>query len=248
MFFTISQKLQLLFEIDQKFKNGVIVFDPSQLHFGFKRMQQLYPVVDDEIKGYPCIAYNKLTDSIKYGVKIIPLELKFDLDNHPANIEIILLELFKQLVIDSVTPHITFYFKALNIPNTKKSVTMFPLKGQKKYIYKHCNILIAEYVPGGSIQEFVQEQPNLSDRQWKYIIFSMAWTLFILQSKYEFMHNDFHYGNILIDTTIDPLNKSYLQYQLILPDDTQITYSIQNAGILAKLWDLEFAATKNYVN
>ena len=46
----------------------------------------------EEIKGFPCIAYNKLSDTVKFGIKIIPLDYKFTLENHPCIVEIELLK------------------------------------------------------------------------------------------------------------------------------------------------------------
>jgi hypothetical protein len=48
------------------------------------------------------------------------------------------------------------------------------------------------------------------------------------------MHNDFHYGNILIDTSIKP--GGYLVYQI-----DQKTYYLKNTGIIPRLWDFEFS-------
>jgi hypothetical protein len=48
------------------------------------------------------------------------------------------------------------------------------------------------------------------------------------------MHNDFHYGNILIDTNIKP--SGYFVYEI-----NGISYYIKNTGIIPKIWDFEFS-------
>lgn len=254
MFITIKKRLELLIETQRMITNDEIVFDPDLANFGFKRMEQLFPVVQDEIKGYPCVAYHKYSDPIKFGIKVIPLELKYENDTHPCRIELALLKEFTDLVTANITPHITFFFKDMSVSNKKKAMTRFPLKSLRREIFKKSNVLVAEYVPGGSIEEWIQEQPNISEKQWKYIIFSVAWTLLVLQDSYQFMHNDFHYGNILVDSSIDPTDRSIYKYELLSTDDTQdpVVFNIQNVGILPKLWDFEFASTyvphKRYKN
>lgn len=242
MFSSIKQRLELLFQTQHDIISGKIIFDAEKKNFGFRLMEQLFPVSIDEIKGYPCVVYNKYSDSIKFGVKIIPLELKYDKDSHPCHIEHLLLQEFTNLVVNYESPHITFFFKEMPVNNKKKALTRFPLKSLRHDIFKESNILIAEFVPGGSIEEWFQEQPNISEKQWKYIVFSMAWTLLVLHEKYKFMHNDFHYGNILVDTSIDPLDKGLYQYNLVDENEnTNINFNVINKGILPKMWDFEFA-------
>lgn len=228
-----------------KINSEKIVFDSDKAFFGFKRLIQLHPVDDEEqIKGYPCLAYNKHSDVVKLGMKVIPLEKKYDLENHPCLVEIKLLKEFTSLIIKEITPHITFYFTDIVVYNKKKALTQFPLKGNRNYIHKNSRVLIAEYVPGGSIEEWIHEQPNISEKQWKYIIFSVAWTLLVLHDQYQFMHNDFHYGNILIDTSISPTDKSYIKYILKTTDrEKPYHFNVQNCGILPKCWDAEFSRT-----
>ena len=250
MFVSIKERLDLLVDVQKQIQSDMIKFDPNQTNFGFRRMEQLYPVGKDEIKGYPCKASNRFSDPVMFGIKVIPLENKFDdIETHPCHIETELLKEFTNLVVENVTPHMTFYFDDMSVGNKKRALTRFPLKSLEEEIFKECKVLIAEYVPGGSIEEWIQEQPNISENQWKYIIFSMAWTLHVLQTQYHFLHNDFHFGNVLIDTSIDPRDKSYYQYLLkqeVGEDGKKtedIKFNIQNVGLLPKLWDLEFSTT-----
>ena len=103
-------------------------------------------------------------------------------------------------------------------------------------------MLVAEFVPGGNIEDWMQETEHISEKQWKYVIFAMAWTLLVLQDRYRFMHNDFHDLNVLIDNSIDPNDKSYVSYELHDPKSLEpVVFNVQNVGIIPKMWDMEFA-------
>ncbi|RKO94843.1 hypothetical protein BDK51DRAFT_51432 [Blyttiomyces helicus] len=118
------------------------------------------------------------------------------------------------------------------------------MKSLRHDIHRESKVLFAEYVPGGSIEEWIREQPNISEKQWKYIIFLIAWTLLVLHDRYEFIHNDFLYGNVLIDTSVDPKDRSNLQYRLnTLEGNDSVIFDIPNVGIMPKIWDLQFAST-----
>ena len=147
------------------------------------------------------------------------------------------------MVRNNETPHIAYYFSSFSVGNKKKSVVRFPLKALRDEIYKESDVLIAEYVPGGCIDEWVDEQPNITDKQWKYVIFSVAWTLYVMQDKLRLHHNDFHCGNVLIDTAIDPADKSYYQYVLQKVNGEPLVFNIQSCGVLGKIWDPEFSAS-----
>jgi hypothetical protein len=245
MFLTIKKRLQVLIDTQKKIADGTIRFDPDKKNFGFSRMRQLFSVAKDEVKGFPCLAFNKFSDPVKFGVKVIPSEVKYDAVDHPSDVELGLLREFTTLVTSYMTPHITFYFTDLRVENKKKVMLDFPLKAMRKQIFRESRVLVAEYVNGSSVHEWIQHQPNLTEKQWKYLIFSMAWTLFILQDRYKFLHSDFHYGNVLIDTNIDSSERTFYQYVLKKDDadDHPARFNIQNVGILPKIWDCEFGAT-----
>ena len=144
MYLSLASKLDLLKNTVSKIESGHITFDATQENFGFCRLEQLFPVSRDEIKGYPCIAYNRPSDKLKFGIKIIPLETKYENDTHPCRLETRLLKDFRRLVLENVTPHITFYFCDFQIKNTKKALIKFPLKELRHEIYKHSDVLVAE--------------------------------------------------------------------------------------------------------
>jgi hypothetical protein len=98
-------------------------------------------------------------------------------------------------------------------------------------------MLISEFVEGGSLDNWVfdvyENDKEIDDNQWKSIVFQLIYTIFIIQRYYKMMHNDFHYGNILIDNSIKA--SGYLVYDI---DDKR--FYIKNTGIIPKLWDFEF--------
>lgn len=241
MFLTLRDKLDLLTETEDKVKNGDLQFNPDLVNFGFDHMEQLWPVYHDDIKGYPCVAYTRFSDVLKFGIKVIPMHIDFSEDKHPSKLETTLLKEFTGLVRSHVSPHITYYFTDFEVSNKKRAVTRFPLKMLRRDIHKTSQVLVAEYVTGGSIEEWIQEVTNITVAQWKYIIFAVAWTLLVLHDRYQFMHLDFHYGNVLIDTFINPEDNCVYKYTLTDADGVQHTWDVPNCGILPKLWDFEFA-------
>ncbi len=243
MFVTIKERLRQLEETRQKVEDGSIVFDANQVNFGFRRMDQLLDVSENAIKGYPCVAYNKLSDSVKFGIKLIPLENRYPKETHPCHLEARVLREATELVRSNESPHIAYYFTSFAVRNKNKAVVRFPLKALHEEVYKESDVLVAEYVPGGCVDEWVDEQPNITEKQWKYVIFSVAWTLYVLQDKLRLHHNDFHCGNVLIDTSIDPCDKSYYQYVLNKLDGEAMVFNVQSCGVLVKLWDPEFSAS-----
>jgi hypothetical protein len=243
MFSSLKKRLELLKDTRAKILNNEIVFDENEVNFGYKKLEQLFPVVSQEVKGYPCLAYNKLSDKLKYGIKIIPQDNNFPKIDHPTYIELNLLEEFTKLVDSSVTPHITYFLHRMKVPNSKKALLDFPLKPLKKHVYNDSHILVSEYVPGGSVEEWIQEEVNITEKQWKYIVFSVVWTLLVLGDKYEFIHADFHYGNMLIDSSVNPSNRTMYKYSLTDTDGKVIDFNVANVGIIPKMWDFEYAST-----
>jgi len=105
-------------------------------------------------------------------------------------------------------------------------------------IRTHSNMLISEFIEGGSLDNWVfniyENDLEISNNQWKYIVFQLIYTIAVMQHYYRMMHNDFHYGNILIDDSLEP--GGYLVYEI-----NNKTYYIPSTGVVPLLWDFEFA-------
>ena len=243
MYLTIKKRLELLMSTDDKLRKGVLKFDPQRAHFGFKRLEQLFPVDLDQIKGFPTVLMNRSQDHMKFAAKIIPLENKYDEKAHPSRLEGVFLKEFTKLVRNMVTPHITYYFMEMDVKNNAKALTPFPFKELRYEIERQSTVLFTEFVSGGSLEEYIQvdSTATIADGVWKYVIFAMVWTLFILQDKYRFMHNDFHYGNVLIDTCLSSTDRTPLEYKLTIEGKEPVVYQVPNLAVLPKVWDTEFS-------
>ncbi|KAI9206569.1 uncharacterized protein BJ171DRAFT_495867 [Polychytrium aggregatum] len=202
----------------------MFVIDCTQKHFGGDECELLHSVDIDDVKGFPC-AVSK--DSVLYGVKVIPLQTEYPLDDkHPALMEA---RVLKELTQSKCTPHITRYISDHVVKNSSKALTCFPLKFLKNVIYHKCQVLQSEFIENGSLEDNHHE---IGEAEWRYIIFAVVWSLYVLQEKYKFIHYDLHYGNILLDTT----------------DSKGITYTHGDfrffcdppGGLMPKLWDFEF--------
>ena len=237
---SLRERLALLSRTTVDIKHGRLVFDPNKAKFGMVNFDKLFDVnLQEEIKGFPCVAYNHMSDPIKFGIKVNPLENKYNAKDHPCRIEAMLLREFTKCVTNGITPHITYYFCDMDVFNTQNAITKFPLKLMRHNIHKMCSVIVSEFVPGGSVEDWVQRvDPTVE--QWRYIIFSAIWTLVVLQDMYRFIHRDFHFGNVLIDNSVDPNDKTVLTYRLELGDGQTTTWYVPNCGILPKVWDFEF--------
>lgn len=240
-------RIQLLRDTQNGVISGKIKICPTLPRFGFRNFETLHDVdLFEEIKGYPCIAYNDMEDAVKFGIKVNPLEKEYPEEQHPARMEAKLLKEFTRCVIDGMTPHITFYFCDMDITNSKSAITKFPLKSVSGDIYKTSSVLVSEYVNGGSIDDWVNALEDIGKKpsleQWRYIVFSMVWTLVVLQDRYQFVHRDFHVGNILIDNTLPKGDKSVYGYTLEMGSrGEKVTFNVRSCGIVPKIWDLEFS-------
>lgn len=241
MSYSLAKRLNDLAAIRNRIKKGKVRFDPKKSQFGFRDLDVLVHPDEDSIKSYPCVVYNK-DKIISYGVKVIPRALCFadKGDAHPADIEVQLLEEINRMIEYYVTPHITYYFSHFKVPNNVKALRQFPLKGLKKYIEPTSLVLIAEYVNGGSIETWLRRTHGSLD-QWRYILFAVTWTLLVLQDRYRCIHQDLHYGNILLETKVKDDGKP-IAYHLV-GDDLDMMFKVVVPGVVPKLWDWEIAST-----
>ena len=99
-------------------------------------------------------------------------------------------------------------------------------------------MLISEFVEGGSLDSWIfntyENDEEISDLTWKTIVFQIVYTLAVIQYHYKLMHNDCHYGNVLVDNTIQP--GGYFVYTI-----NNKKYYVPNNGFISKLWDWEFS-------
>lgn len=246
IYHSFNKRIKYLQTIRHEIKKSRILFDETRERFGLDELSQLVKVKNtSEIKGYPFKgykrSYNKITRGIKFGLKVVPIETKYDKLEHPCNLEgIVLKYLTDNIVNKAISPHLVYYLGTQKVSNKSKSLKMLNLKRLEVdgSIRTHSNMLISEYVDGGSLDNWIyntyENDKEIEDDQWKNIVFQLIYTIAIIQKYYKMMHNDFHYGNILIDTSIKP--GGYLVYQI-----DQKTYYLKNTGIIPRLWDFEFS-------
>jgi hypothetical protein len=243
--FKLDEKLKYLKDIRHEIKKKRIFFDENKERFGLDEFSQLVKVKNtSEVKGYPFKAFNKSstkTHGIRYGLKIVPVETKYDKKEHPSNLEnVILKELTENIVNKMISPHIAYYLGVQKVSNKSRALKMLNLKRLEveEKIRTHSNMLISEFVEGNSLDNWVfdiyEKDDEISNKQWKVIVFQMLYTMSVIQHHYRMMHNDFHYGNILIDDTIKP--SGYFVYEI-----KNKKYYIPNLGVICKAWDFEFA-------
>ena len=246
IYHSLNKKIKYMQTIRHEIKKRRIMFDETKERFGLDEISQLVKVKNtSEIKGYPFKAfknsYNNKTKGIKFGLKVLPIESKYNKEEHPCNLENIILKyLTDNIVNTNISPHIVYYFGTQKVSNKSKSLKMLNLKRLEveEKIRTHSNMLISEYVDGGSLDNWIyntyENDKEIEDEQWKNIVFQLVYTLAIVQKYYRMMHNDFHYGNVLIDTSIKP--GGYLVYTI-----NNETFYIKNTGIIPRLWDFEFS-------
>ena len=213
--FDYLSKLDILKNIRHSIKKKKFILDENYENFGFDALDSLKSVKNtSEIKGYPFVAsknQSKILKGTKMGIKIIPSELKYEKFEHPTDLEIITLkELTDNVICKNISPHFVFYLGTQKISNKSKAVKFLNLKRLEveEFIRKNSSILLSEYVEGGSLDNWIRKSYDnsikISEVEWKNITFQLIYTIAIMQKKYKMMHNDFHYGNILIDNTIKP--------------------------------------------
>lgn len=219
-----------------KCNKKLITWDPQKPKLGMMYIKRLFKDVDyDEVKGYPCIGYFDPHDPVKIAVKINPLETRYDFTNGPGRMETKIMRELNNVLIKKYTPHVTMYLHDMDAPNNVSTLTKFPIKRFHKYIYPSSNVLFTEFVSGGSLESHLKRK-DMSMLQWKTLIFGVIWTLHVLQSEYKLMHNDCHFGNILVDIYKYNSNDVF-EYRLGKKD----LFVLPCTGILPKLWDFEFS-------
>lgn len=239
-----KELIRELKETRQRIKRKRFLLDESQDKFGLIELKQLNEVKNEkEIKGYPFYGKNKKGTEI--GIKIVPIEKKYNKNNHPAMLECMFLrELTDNIVNKNISPHIVYYLGYQKVTNSSKAIRFLNLKKFEieDVIRSNSNMLISEYVQGGSLDNWIyttyENKEKISDKQWKILVFQLVYTIYNFQKHYKLMHNDCHYGNILIDDTFQP--GGYFVYKL-----KGKKFYIPNTGIIPKFFDFEFSMSYN---
>lgn len=242
---SVSQKLVALGDIRREIKKKRFVLDEGKERFGLDEMSQLTKVKNtSEVKGYPFKALKRglsFGNGLRLALKVVPIETKYEKHEHPSHLEnLILKELTDNVVCKNISPHIAYYIATQKVGNKSRALKFLNLKRLEveEKIRTHSNMLISEYVEGGSLDSWVfntyEDDKEVTDDQWRSIVFQLIYTIAVIQKQYRMMHNDFHYGNILIDDTVQP--GGYFVYEI-----AGKKFYIKNTGVIPKLWDFEFS-------
>ncbi len=236
-----NDKLSMLSKLRSKYRSKKIILDDSKDKLGLNEMYQLTVRKDSkELKGIPFrIQFKNISDKI--GLKIIPVDERYSKIEHPCFLENITLKtITDEIILKKRSPHFVHYIGSKKISNSSRGLKHLNFNDlYKKYdIKNYSNVLLSEYVNEGSLDNWIyniyENDKEISSTQWKIIVFQLVQSIYTLQKHFKMMHNDCHYGNILIDTSISP--GGYLVYHV----DNDIFY-IPNTGVLPKLWDFEFS-------
>ena len=243
--FVLAEKQVALKSIRHEIRKKRLVFDEGKERFGMDDFTQLMKVKNtSEVKGYPFKVSKQSLVSAKgmqLALKIVPIETKYEKHEHPCHLEhIVLKELTDNMVCKGISPHITHYLGTQRVSNKSRALKQLNLKRLEVEgkIRTHSNMLISEFVEGGSLDNWIfntyENDKDISDQQWKSLVFQLIYTISALQHHYRMMHNDFHYGNILIDDSLKP--GGYFVYEI-----GGKKYYVKNTGVIPKLWDFEFS-------
>jgi hypothetical protein len=151
-----ESKLNFLKTIRHEIKKRRLIFDEGKDKFGMNEMTQLVKVKNtSDIKGYPFRAQIRDVD---LALKVVPLEVKYEKFEHPSCIEhIVLKHLTDNIVLKNISPHVAFFLGTQKVGNKSRALKHLNLKrleveGQ---IRTHSNMLISEYVRGGSLDNWI---------------------------------------------------------------------------------------------
>ncbi len=187
-----------------------------------------------------CFAFHGKKGSLDLAIKCILVRTDFSSNDHPSMIEYLFLKEFSDNVLfTKLSPHIVGYLGAKKVKNDCKLLRNLNLKTLEvdHSIKQKVLLLFSEYMKGGSLDGFSKmrkkQGKELTTYEWKVVIFQMVYTMYVLQQRYNLMHNDLHYGNILIDT--DAMSEDILEYKTLGK-----TFYVKNPGFTSNVWDLEY--------
>lgn len=220
-------------DLRARIKKGRLLIDETRPKFGFKKLTKLI-----DAHGVEAVPVKLESDSVVLCAKCIPLEIQYSSNEHPSMLEYIYLKEFNDNVLFTrLSPHITGYLGIKKVTNSSKAVEEFKFKKleDQKLVKRNALVILAEFVNGGCLDDYPED---LTLYQWKAIIFQITYTLFVLQQKYSFMHNDLHCGNILLSTA--KIDEPVFKYNAL-----GTSFFVKHSNITPKLWDFGFSNMYN---
>lgn len=187
------------------------------------------------------------------------------------NVEISIIKLLTKCVLDkNKSPNIVRYYAdySCSIKDILiKEHTIFKKFVEEGKIKPKVNILVAEFIDGKAIAEFVRndlDNTRKGEEQVRSIIFQVLYTLVLLQRMFKFVHYDLHMGNVIID--YNQPKSGFWSYNLELPtsreevgiskiinrkaqgkeykqEKEKVQFYVPCNGVSAKIWDFDFATT-----
>lgn len=170
---------------------------------------------------------------IKVAVKVIPIDHKERLHMYdtrfPVWRELKSLELVTKLVQQRVIPNLPILYSHHICNNCSYNNPQIINKQ-----FKMCVLLINELSDTDLrtwIIDYSNKTPSTDEnnRTWNNIFFQIWVVLYTVQSRYQMVHHDLHWGNLLIN---------YIEanaYWIYIIED--IKYYVPSMGIMLKLWD-----------
>jgi len=233
---------------------------PDKEKFGLSSCKIIKPsdLAAPEAKGCLLLGKNKdrsKESSWKIVIKILPLhpDLPPDLDDSETYFQ---KTFFNDLVKEDISPNFVEWIQTLpRIKYDAPCLKAMKLKQLQEifHIQDSFNILALEYIEGRDLDYYLHSRrmkgkKKMSLMTWKCMLFQLMYTMAVLQDKYQFLHRDFHPGNILISEYPRPKqgnNKKKKKKQLIRFIFRGIDFYIPDKGITPKIWDFEFSQTKH---
>ena len=223
-------------------KNKKIIFNEYMKNLGHMELTPLKKVRESSSRGRPMVCKSDENKDNWYGIKLLANDYDFKQEKHPCYLEYIILREFNLNILDSdISPHIAHYYGTAMVNNAAEAFGFLKLKNRQD-LRKKTVMLITKYMEKGDLYMWSKENPDASVLVWKSIIFQVLYTLYVLQKKYEFVHSDLAYTNILVDAT--EYTEDYFVYRI-----NNTSFYIKNNNVLPLLWDFEssnlYKKTKN---
>ncbi len=231
-----AAKISKLKRLRSNMKQERIVIDEKSRTLGFDFLERLKDKSDSGFdRSQP---FSASIGDTQMCVKCVPQRLEYPTKNHPNMIEYIHLKEFNDNVLfKGISPHITGYYYSKRVNVGCRALRKLKLEKYETdgLIKPKALLIISEFVSGGDMDQFLMDRDeDLSVYEWKVLIFQVIYTLYALQRKYKFMHNDMYFGNVLVDT--EETDEEWSCYSALGK-----RYFTKNVGFSTRLWDFEFS-------